>query len=250
MAALLIDMPGVGDAPLPGSEDAERMWDAVFDWIATRKDLDASRVGIWGGSTGGYWGAKLAHTHKDRMAAAVCHGGCAHYAFEPKWIEKAQHGTYAFELAETLASAFGRNTFEEWVEYCPRLSLLEQSVIDKPCAPLLLVNGVQGLDFPDRGHVSAARARQRQDGAVLRVGPHGQLADHHPDHRRVAEAAAGSLIRLYCQDFRPSDRMTGNKAVKGTKGGNHVHSEPGARGFRARRGGRCAGVRACIGQGV
>ena len=148
MAALLIDMPGVGDAPLPGSEDAERMWDAVFDWIATRKDLDSSRVGIWGGSTGGYWGAKLAHTHKDRMAAAVCHGGCAHYAFEPKWIEKAQHGTYAFELAETLASAFGRSTFEEWVEYCPRLSLLEQSVIDKPCAPLLLVNGVQDSIFP------------------------------------------------------------------------------------------------------
>ena len=148
MAALLIDMPGVGDAPLPGSENAERMWDAVFDWIATRPDLDASRVGIWGGSTGGYWAAKIAHTHKDRMVAAVCHGGCAHYAFEPKWIEKAQHGSYAFELAETLASAFGRETFDEWVEYCPRLSLLDQGVIDKPCAPLFLVNGVQDSIFP------------------------------------------------------------------------------------------------------
>jgi dienelactone hydrolase len=148
MAALLIDMPGVGDAPLAGSEDAERMWDAVFDWIATRPDLDSSRVGIWGGSTGGYWAAKVAHTHKDRMLAAVCHGGCAHYAFEPRWIEKAQHGSYAFELAETLASAFGRATFEEWVEYCPRLSLLGQGVIDKPCAPLLLVNGIKDSIFP------------------------------------------------------------------------------------------------------
>lgn len=165
MAALLIDMPGVGDAPLPGSENAERLWDAVFDWIATRKDLDAARVGIWGGSTGGYWGAKVAHTHKDRMKAAVCHGGCAHYAFEPKWIEKAQHGTYPFELAETLASAFGRSTFEEWVEYCPKLSLLDQGVIDKPCAPLLLVNGVQDSIFPiedmylllEHGDAKAAR---------------------------------------------------------------------------------------------
>lgn len=165
MAALLIDMPGVGDAPLAGSEDAERMWDAVFDWIETRKDLDAGRVGIWGGSTGGYWGAKVAHTHKDRMKAAVCHGGCAHYAFEPKWIEKAQHGTYPFELAETLASAFGRNTFEEWVEYCPKLSLLDQCVIDRPCAPLLLVNGVKDSIFPiedmylllEHGNPKAAR---------------------------------------------------------------------------------------------
>src|SRR6266849_3307606 len=53
MATMTIDMPGTGDAPLPGSEDAERMWDAVFDWIATRPDLDADRIGLWGGSTGG-----------------------------------------------------------------------------------------------------------------------------------------------------------------------------------------------------
>ena len=148
MAALLIDMPGVGDAPIPGSEDAERMWDAVFGWIATRSDLDAKRVAIWGGSTGGYWGAKVAHTHKDRLVCAVDHGGCTHYAFTPEWIEKAQHGSYAFELAETLASAFGRSTLEEWVAYCPKLSLLDQGVLDGPCAPLLLVNGVNDTTFP------------------------------------------------------------------------------------------------------
>ena len=165
MAALLVDMPGVGDAPIPGSEDAERQWDAIFDWIATRPDLDASRVGIWGGSTGGYWAAKVAHTHKDRLACAVNHGGCAHYAFEPQWIEKAQHGSYAFELAETLASAFGRETFEEWLDYCPRLSLLDQGVVDRPCAPLFLVNGVQDSIFPiedmrlllEHGSAKAAR---------------------------------------------------------------------------------------------
>src|SRR5262245_2591377 len=62
LAMLALDMPGVGMAPIAGSEDAERMFDAVFDWIATRPDLDADRVGIIGGSTGGYWATKLAHT--------------------------------------------------------------------------------------------------------------------------------------------------------------------------------------------
>jgi pimeloyl-ACP methyl ester carboxylesterase len=148
IAVLAIDMPGVADAPLAGSEDAERLWDAVFDWIATRPDLDASRVGIVGGSTGGYWAAKLAHTHRDRIHAAVDHGGCAHYAFTPEWMAKAQRGEYPFELAETLACAFGRSTYEEWVEYAPRLSLLTQGVLEQPCAPLLLVNGVEDSVFP------------------------------------------------------------------------------------------------------
>lgn len=148
LAVLAMDMPGVADAPIAGSENAEQLWDAVFDWIDTRPDLDSSRVGIVGGSTGGYWAAKLAHTHRDRIRAAVDHGGCAHYAFEPEWIARAQRGEYPFELAETLACAFGRSTYEDWVDYAPRLSLLRQGILDQPCAPLLLVNGKLDTVFP------------------------------------------------------------------------------------------------------
>jgi pimeloyl-ACP methyl ester carboxylesterase len=147
-ATLAIDMPGVADAPIPGSEDAERMFGAVFDGIAARPDLDAERVGVVGGSTGGYWAAKLAHTHRDRLRAAVSQGGCAHYAFTPEWIESAQHGEYPFELAETLACAFGRSTLDEWIDYAPRLSLLTQGVLEQPCAPLLIINGIHDSVFP------------------------------------------------------------------------------------------------------
>ena len=67
-AALRQMLPGVADAPLAGSEDAERLWDAMFDWVATRPDLDAQRVAVVGGSTGGYWAAKLAVTERTRLA--------------------------------------------------------------------------------------------------------------------------------------------------------------------------------------
>jgi pimeloyl-ACP methyl ester carboxylesterase len=147
-ATLCIDMPGVADAPLAGSENGERLWDAVLDWIDQRPDLDSRRVGIVGGSTGGYWATKVAHTHRERIRAAVNQGGPAHYAFTEEWIVKAQHGEYPFELAETLACAFGRSTGEEWVEYGPRLSLLNQEVLSRPCAPLLCVNGVNDSVFP------------------------------------------------------------------------------------------------------
>lgn len=165
LALLLIDMPGVGDAPLAGSEDAERLWDAVLDWCATRPEIDAARIAVWGGSTGGYWAAKVAHTHRERLKAAVCHGGCAHYAFTPQWIETAQYGSYMFELAETLACAFGGESFDYWVDYCSKLSLLKQGVIDRPSAPLLLVNGIEDTIFPiedmyllmQHGDIKAAR---------------------------------------------------------------------------------------------
>lgn len=148
LATLAIDMPGVADAPLAGSENGERLWDAVFDYIASRTDLDATRVGIHGGSTGGYWATKVAHTHASRLRAAVNQGGPAHFAFSEDWIAKAQRGEYPFELAETLACAFGRSTGEEWVEYAPKLSLLDQGVLENPCTPLLCVNGINDSVFP------------------------------------------------------------------------------------------------------
>ncbi len=148
LATLAIDMPGVADAPVAGSVSAERQWDAVFDYIANRADLDSSRIGIHGGSTGGYWATKLAHTHAGRVRAAVNQGGPAHFAFQKDWIVKAQRGEYPFELAETLACAFGRSTGDEWIEYAPKLSLLDQGLLEKPCAPLLCVNGVKDSVFP------------------------------------------------------------------------------------------------------
>jgi esterase FrsA len=148
LATLAIDGPGVGDSPLKGSENAERLFEAVLDWIGTRKELDAKKVAIWGYSTGGYWAVKVAHVYKDRIACAVSQGGPVHYAFEPEWINQQERGEYAFEVYDTLAFAFGKSGYEEWVEYASKLSLLKQGILDKPCAPLLLVNGVHDSLFP------------------------------------------------------------------------------------------------------
>ena len=148
IATLAIDIPGVGDAPLAGSEDAERMFTPVLEWITTRPELDSERVGYWGGSTGGYWAAKIAHTHRDSLAYVVSQGGCIDHGFDADWIEQAQSGEYPFELAETLAYAFGRDTFDQWVQYAPKLSLVRQGILDRPCAETLLINGLHDTVFP------------------------------------------------------------------------------------------------------
>jgi pimeloyl-ACP methyl ester carboxylesterase len=152
VATLAIDGPGVGDSPIKGSVDAERLFGAVFDWVGTRKNLDSRRVGVWGYSTGGYWAVKVAYVFKDMIACAVSQGGPVHYAFEPEWISKQERGEYPFELFETLAYAFGLSTYEEWVRFAPKLSLLDQGILDKPSAPLLLVNGIHDSVFPIRDY--------------------------------------------------------------------------------------------------
>ncbi len=148
LATLALDMPGTADAPLAGSADAERMWDDVLDWIAGRDDLDARRVGVVGNSTGGYWAAKLSRTHRERIRAAVDHGGPVHHAFAEEWIARAEVGEYPFALAETLAAAFGGNGYGDWVRIAPRLSLLDQGVLDRASAPLLVVHGAEDTVFP------------------------------------------------------------------------------------------------------
>lgn len=152
IAVLSIDNAGVGEAPIKAGNDGDRHFDTVFEWVRGRADLDGSRLAIQGSSTGGYWAAKLAHTRSDILACAVNHGGCAHYAFTPKWIERAQDGEYAFELAETLAYAFGREGFDDWVEWSPNLSLLKQGVLERPHVPLLCVNGKRDSIFPIEDH--------------------------------------------------------------------------------------------------
>ncbi len=41
-------------------------------------------------SFGGYWAMKLAHTHREQLAAAVNWGGGIHLTFPPEWQERSR----------------------------------------------------------------------------------------------------------------------------------------------------------------
>jgi 2,6-dihydroxypseudooxynicotine hydrolase len=76
MATLAFDGPGQGEAEydFPIRHDYEVAAGAVFDWIATRADLDAGRIGVWGGSMGGYYAPRVAAFDK-RVKACIANGG-------------------------------------------------------------------------------------------------------------------------------------------------------------------------------
>lgn len=161
-------MPGTGQSPVfagggHDGEGAERQWDPVFAWLAG-SDLGASRVAVLGLSFGGYWAMELAYTHRDRLAAAVNWGGGVHITFQPDWQARSRNASsYLMGLMTARARMFNGTTFEDYVARCPGLSLLDQGILDRPCAPLLLVNGSTTCRTAPRtsGSASATATRRR-----------------------------------------------------------------------------------------
>ena len=149
IATLAVDMPGTGEAPIKGSTDAERICSATITYLKNRGDLDGTRIGLMGISFGGYWAAKFAHTEPERLSAVVAWGGPVHYYFQTDWVRQSRYApSYICDLGLLRAYVFGLATFEEWLEYAPRLSLLTQGVLERPCAPMLLVNGKEDVQVP------------------------------------------------------------------------------------------------------
>jgi hypothetical protein len=69
--------------------------------------------------------------------------------FQPEWVQASKYpDSYLMELVETRSLMLGAETEEEYVRFFGRLSLLDQGMLDKPCAPLLLVNGKEDKQCP------------------------------------------------------------------------------------------------------
>ena len=141
-ATVNIDMPGVGQSPVVGSVDAERQYAPLFEWIRTQPDLDADRVVVIGMSYGGYWATKLAHTFPDRICAAVNWGCGTDRFFTREWnLQSASARSYLMDLSLTRARTVGAKSYEEYIEKVAEFSLVKQGVLDRPHAPMLVVNG-------------------------------------------------------------------------------------------------------------
>lgn len=147
-ATFTMDMPGTGENPLRYADPgAERTFSAAIDHLIARDDVDGNRIGVWGGSFGGYWAAKLAYVEAKRIKAAVNHGGGVHYGFQENWLRPALTRTASqyllgpASLLDARSYVMGVSSLEELLAIAPALSLREQGLLDRPSAPLLLVNG-------------------------------------------------------------------------------------------------------------
>jgi esterase FrsA len=155
IACFTIDMPGAGENPCLASDlRAERTFAAAMDYLATRGDIDGKRIACMGGSFGGYWAAKLAHTEPKRLRGAVNWGAGVHRTFQEEWLRPAltltasQYLMGPASLLDARSYIFGVKTLEETLKIAPTLSLVAQGLIDQPCAPLLCINGKEDDQHP------------------------------------------------------------------------------------------------------
>ncbi len=190
IASLSVDMPGSGENPVLYSDPAaERTYFTWLDYVLTRPEFDGTRLGIWGGSFGAYWAARLAYVAKDRIRGAVFQGGSVHLGFQKEWLVPAfttGGATYLFgaqSLLDARGRAMGTKTMEEFLEIAPRFSLKAMGLIDQPSAPILGVNGALDDQAPVDDiyflmeHGSPKAARVYPDGHHMGRTP-GQPADH------------------------------------------------------------------------
>lgn len=150
IATVAVDNVGTGQSPIKATRDGERQFLPVLDWVETSGRFAPGRVAIVGRSFGGHWATKLAHLQPQRFRAAVNWGGGVHYMFQPEWIERSRYPeSYLMELVETRSRMLGAADDSEYREGFRQLSLLDQGLLDQPCAPLLLVNGRNDQQCPN-----------------------------------------------------------------------------------------------------
>lgn len=149
VAFFAFDMPGTGQTRIKIEPGADKVYSVVLDALAKRDDIDAKRVVVTGGSWGGHWSAHLAFSEKDRLLGAVVQGGPVHHYFQPDWQRKAL-GTreYLFGLFEARSAVYGAKTLDEFLAYGPKMSLKDRGFLEKPSAPMLLVNGRNDTQVP------------------------------------------------------------------------------------------------------
>jgi 2,6-dihydroxypseudooxynicotine hydrolase len=132
VATLVFDGPGQGegeyDFPIRG--DYEVAVKAVIDFIETRRDLDAARIGLWGVSLGGYYAPRAAAFEK-RVKACIALAGP--YDWAEAWEGLPELTKDAFRVRSHC------KTMEEAKRHAATLSL--KGVAERISCPLFVMTG-------------------------------------------------------------------------------------------------------------
>ena len=146
-----IDSPGTGQAPIKASENSERMFSRVIDYLQTRPEVDKTRIGVDGQSFGAYWATKLAIVEHARLKAVVAQSPPVDATFQKDFLVNKTLGNheYLFGLVPALMSIYeSANTIEDLSVIFPKMSLVAQHLLGKPTGPMLIIAGALDTQVP------------------------------------------------------------------------------------------------------
>ena len=148
---LAVDGPGTGQAPIKVSDTADRMLSRVIDYLQTRPEVDKNRLAVHGVSWGAYWATKLAIVERARLRGTSAQSPPIDTFFQKDFLMNALLGNreYLFDQVPALMNIFdGITTVDELVPALGKMSLVEQGLLGKPMAPMLVIAGVLDTQVP------------------------------------------------------------------------------------------------------
>jgi len=139
MATLAFDGPGQGEGEYdwPIRPDYEAVVAAVCDYVETRGDVDADRMGVWGVSMGGYY-APRAVAFEKRLKACISLSGP--FDFGERWDAFPPMSKDTFRVRAQC------ETLEDAGEVAAKLSLVD--IAQNITCPLFVVTGELDRLFP------------------------------------------------------------------------------------------------------
>jgi len=181
VSTLMLDHPGIGAAlrlqGLPMNPDSERWARAAMDWLESRPDVDAERVGVVAMSLGGYYAPRAA-AFEPRLACCVAWGA--------RWDNEGSHGRILRDPAAARSVTgwvdhalwyYGAATTDEAAAKIAQMTL--DGVIDRIRCPLLVVHGVGDRQVPLEQAQKMVREARNSPQAVLRLFDHDEGGVEH-----------------------------------------------------------------------
>jgi pimeloyl-ACP methyl ester carboxylesterase len=148
---IAVDGPGTGQSPIKASPTADRMLTRVLDYLATRPEVDKNRVAMHGVSWGAYWGTKMAIVEKDRLRAVSVQSPPTDLFFQKEFVLNSLLGNreYLFDQIPAMMAIFDNvTTLDQVVDEFAKMSLVNQHLLGKPTAPMLILAGTHDTQVP------------------------------------------------------------------------------------------------------
>ena len=149
ISTLLVDQPGSGEAlrkfQLPGRHDAEAWATPAYDHLLTRSDVDHERIGMVGGSLGGYFAPRAVAMDPRYKLCAVL-GANSHWGEMQKRRMAREGDRPVPHYWEHVMWAFGKPTIEEFMAWAPSMNL--DGVIEKIRVPFLITHAEGDRQIP------------------------------------------------------------------------------------------------------